>query len=405
MILPKQRASPASSFASLPYRRSNPSLHKLFESTTSISGSRPSSGTATPTASVAPGSGSVFSPASRQNGTGTPTSLPPGVSDEHRILIQRAFVPHVSVLADAETEEMIRGKGLDGGLLQLLRPFGETVPGKITIRDSIGASKTHEDFGIRFVNPNEALGIPSLPGNGPALQLNTAIGEKDTPKRSTSSVRSRTVGGDVAQIEELVDRHLQYSEYNSHGVVPDYLRQAEISPQTDTSSSPFYTLYLRRLLSGLPIVPHETFAHPVASVIAVSSKNPNPTEEFRRLYAKQREGDLRLPQWVENDYLRYYVLVHEEESGEIAKSNQIYDQMKRHFGLNCHLLRLKSLQCIASDDDSVQLPTCEWMSASEELAEIQRRGKSLTPILCSLSIFFSFFFISFYYWSETDSIV
>lgn len=376
MILPKQRASPASSLASLPYRRSNPSLHKLFESTTSISGSRPSSGTATPTPSVVPGS--VFSPGSRQNGTRTPSSLPPGVTDEHRLLIQRAFVPHVAVLADEETEAMIHGKGLEGGLLQLLRPFGESVPGKITIRDSIGASKSHEDFGVRFVNPHDGLGLPALPGRGPALQLDTANGQRETIRTSASSIQPRRVGGDVAQIEELVDRHLQYSEFNSQGMVPDYLNQGEPFAQGESSSSPFYALYLRRLLSGLPLVPHETFAHPVASVIAVSSKNPNPTEEFRRLYVRQREGDLRLPQWVENDYLRYYVLIHEEESDNITKSNQTFDQMKRHFGLNCHLLRLKSQQCIPSDDDSVRLPTCEWMSASEELAEIQKRG-TLTP--------------------------
>lgn len=253
------------------------------------------------------------------------------------MLIQRAFVPHVAVLADAETEEMIRGKGLEGGLLQLLRPYGETVPGKITIRDSIGASKSHADFGIRFV---------------------------------PSSIQPTMVGGDVAQIEELVDKHLQYSEF-SQG-----------DPPEDTES-PFYTLYLRRLLSGLPLVPHETFAHPVASIIAVSSRNPNPTEEFRRLYTKQREGELRLPQWAENDYLRYYVLIHEEETGDIVKSNQTFDQMKRHFGLNCHLLRLKSQQCISSDDDSVPLPICEWMSAAEELAEIQQRGILLPNAICS----------------------
>jgi hypothetical protein len=301
--------------------------------------------------------------------------LPPGVSDEHRTLIQRAFVPHVSVLADAETEEMIRGKGLEGGLLQLLRPFGETVPGKVTIRDSIGASKSHEDFGIRFVNPNDGLGLPSQTARGPPLHIDTASGQRDSARISSSSVRPRRVGGDVAQIEELVDRHLQYSEFNAHDPVPDYLNQGEPAAQLDSSSSPFYTLYLRRLLSGLPTVPHETFSHPVASIIAVSSKNPNPTEEFRRLYARQRDGDLRLPQWIDNEYLRYYVLVHEEETGDVTKSSQQFDSMKRHFGLNCHLLRLKSQQCIVSDDDAVRLPTCEWMSASEELAEIQHRGE------------------------------
>ncbi|CAO2654687.1 Nn.00g114200.m01.CDS01 [Neocucurbitaria sp. VM-36] len=358
MILPKQRASPASSLASLPYRRSNPSLSKLFESTTNISTSRPSSGTATPTATAVPGS--VFSPGSRAGGTGTPTSLPRGVSDEYRTLIQRAFVPTVAVLADAQTEELIRAKGVEGGLVQLLRPFGESVPGKVTIRDSNGASKSWEDFGVRFVGVDDAY---------PDLRVDSA------PQRSSSSSmrRPRRTGGEVAQIEELVDRHLQYSEFNRQNPVSDYLNKGDPGAPTESTSSPFYTLYLRRLLSGLPVVPHETFSHPVAGIIAISSRNPHPIEELRRLYNRQHDGDLRFPQWVENDFLRYYVLIHDEETGDIAKSNQTFDSMKRHFGLHCHLLRLKSQQCISSDDDSVRLPTCEWMSASEELAEIQRR--------------------------------
>ncbi|KAH7068753.1 ER-golgi trafficking TRAPP I complex 85 kDa subunit-domain-containing protein [Paraphoma chrysanthemicola] len=359
MMLPKQRASPAASLASLPFRRSNPSLSKLFESTASVSTSRPGSGTATPTASALPGS--VFSPVPRAGGTGTPNSLPPGVSDEHRTLIQRAFVPHIAVLADAQTEELVRGKGIDGGLLQLLRPFGEAVPGKVTIRDSIGASKSWDDFGVRFLAVDDAY---------PDLRVDTTAG----PRTSTSSTRrTRRAGGDVAHIEELVDRHLQHSEFNHQDPVSGYLAQGDVAPQTESTSSPFHTLYLRRLLSGLPVVPHETFSHPVAGIIAISSRNPHPIEELRRLYNRQHDGDLRFPQWVENDFLRYYVLIHDEETGDIAKSNQTFDSMKRHFGLHCHLLRLKSHPTIPSDDDSVRVPTCDWMSASEELAEIQKR--------------------------------
>jgi hypothetical protein len=363
MILPKQRASPASSLASLPFRRSNPSLSKLFESTTSISTSRPSSGTATPTPSAVPGA--VFSPGSRLSGTGTPGSLPAGVSDEHRTLIQRAFVPHIAVLADAQTEELVRGKGIEGGLLQLLRPFGEAVPGKVTIRDSIGASKSWEDFGVRFIAVDDAY---------PDLRAEAGVGQRT----STSSIqrKPRRTGGDVAQVEELVDKHLQYSEFNRQDPVSDYLNKGDLAPQAESTSSPFHTLYLRRLLSGLPVVPHETFSHPVAGIIAISSRNPHPIEELRRLYNRQHDGDLRFPQWVENDFLRYYVLIHDEETGDIAKSNQTFDSMKRHFGLHCHLLRLKSQPTIPSDDDSVRVPTCEWMSASEELAEIQKRGTS-----------------------------
>ncbi|RMZ72523.1 trapp complex trs85 [Pyrenophora seminiperda CCB06] len=366
MVLPRQRASPASSLASLPYRRSNPSLSKLFESTTTISTSRPNSGAATPTQSTV--QTSVFSPgSSRLSGTGTPSSLPLGVSDEYRTLIQQAFVPCVAVLADAQTDELIRTKGLEGGLLQLLRPFGESVPGKVTIRDSNGASKSWDDFGVRFIGVDDVY---------PDLRVDLG----GQPTSSTSTRRPRRTGGDVEQIEELVDRHLQYSEFNRQDPVPDYMNKADApAPHTDSTSSPFHTLYLRRLLSGLPVVPHETFSHPVAGIIAISSRNPHPIEELRRLYNRQHDGDLRFPQWVENDFLRYYVLIHDEETGDIAKSNQTFDSMKRHFGLHCHLLRLKSQQCIASDDDSVRLPTCEWMSASEELAEIQRRDDIEDP--------------------------
>lgn len=362
-ILPRRRGSPAAELASLPFRRSNPSLSKLFESTSSIATSRPSSGTATPTATTVPGS--VFSPGSRLGGAATPNSLLPGVSDEYRTLIQQAFVPCVAVLADAETDELIRGKGLEGGLLHLLRPFGESVPGKVTIRDSNGASKSWEDFGVRFMGVDDAY---------PDVRVDAGVGGQRT---SSSAVRRpRRTGGDVAQIEELVDRHLQYSEFNRQDPVSDYMNKGEPSAQTESTSSPFHTLYLRRLLSGLPVVPHETFSHPVAGIIAISSRNPHPIEELRRLYNRQHDGDLRFPQWVENDFLRYYVLIHDEETGDIAKSNQTFDSMKRHFGLHCHLLRLKSQQCIPSDDDSVRLPACEWMSASEELAEIQKRGLS-----------------------------
>ncbi|KAF2188296.1 hypothetical protein K469DRAFT_566975 [Zopfia rhizophila CBS 207.26] len=372
IILLKQRPSPATTLDSLPYRRSNPSLSTLFASTASLSGSHPGSGTATPTTSVVPGS--VFSPGSRQNGTQSPGGLPLGLSDKYRNLIQRAFAPHVAVLADADTEALLRGKGLEGGFLQLLRPFGESVTGKVTIRDSVGASRSWDDFGVRFVGVADGLGLPTVPGRSPELRIDTANGQRDGGRPSSSSTRPRTrTGGNVPQIEELVERHLRFSEESQHhGMANDYLDHRDIGPQGESSSSPFYTLYLRRLLSGLPIVPHETFAHPVACVIAVSSRNPDPTEELRRLYARQHDGDLRLPQWVENEYLRYYVLVHEEETGDIAKSNQMFEKMKRHFGLHCHLLRLKSQQCIPSDDDSVALPACEWISAGEEIDEIRK---------------------------------
>jgi hypothetical protein len=194
----------------------------------------------------------------------------------------------------------------------------------------------------------------------------------------------RRVGGDVGQIEDVVERHLNFAElrtgsYDASGLKSQSETPAAYLPAWTTS--PFYTLYLRRLLSGLPLTPHETFSHPVACVIAISSRNPSPIEEFKRLYASTDNGDNRLPHWVNNTFLRYYVLVHDEDNDDIAKSTALYEQMKRHFGLHCHLLRLRSAQCVPSDDDSVRLPQSEWIAASEEIAAIQKRGSSSAAIL------------------------
>jgi hypothetical protein len=137
------------------------------------------------------------------------------------------------------------------------------------------------------------------------------------------------------------------------------------------ATSPYYALYLRRLLSGMPLACHESFAHPVACVIAISSRNPAPIEALQKLYRETTQGERSLPPWVDGDYLRYYILVHDEETGDITKSMALFEQMKRNFGLHCHLLRLRSTQSAETDDDSIPLPRSDWMTAAEELADIE----------------------------------
>ena len=55
---------------------------------------------------------------------------------------------------------MVKDKGFEGGLWELLRPFGEHIPGKVTIRDSVGAGKVWEDFAVRFVQLGDGLESP-----------------------------------------------------------------------------------------------------------------------------------------------------------------------------------------------------------------------------------------------------
>ncbi|KAK3669565.1 hypothetical protein LTR78_010565 [Recurvomyces mirabilis] len=384
IAVPKRRhgKSPLASVANLPYRRSNASLSTLFASTTSLPSSQnntasPSeSQVGTPTAGTV--NGSVFSPAGSTLRSPSPAAHPAqlGANTETRDLILRAYSPHVSLLASQDTEELIRHKGINGGLLEILRPFGERVQGKVTIRDSSGVSRSWEDYGIRFTGVKDGLESPRAADR---QSIDSVGSGKRNGQRSSmleyKPARLRS-GGDVPQIEDLVERHLTFAEEQSGPIEADYLNHKDTESRESNAPSPFYLLYLRRLLSGLPMVPSETLSHPVATVIAISSRSANPIEELRNLFHSSNQGEHRLPQWVHNEFLRYYVLVHDEDYDDITTSMNLFDQMKRHFGLHCHLLRLRSTQCVPSDDGAIKLPHCEWTSAAEELAEIVRRETS-----------------------------
>ncbi|KAK4108454.1 hypothetical protein N656DRAFT_784209 [Canariomyces notabilis] len=388
--LPPDAHPLAQSEASLPSttlpfrdRRSNPpgaAAASLFRSTL-IGGATPpgSPRSASPARSPArtsttptPLTGSIFGgagPFSKQSLLDTDAVGNPG---DPLNLILKSFVPHVAIHASEDADGLVREKGFAGGLWELLRPFGERVQGKVSIRDSNGVARSWEDFTVRFTRFGADAAEepePFIGGGGGTVAAAAANGQ---------SVR---VAGDslIAQVETVVERHLRYAE-EAH--VATTAMTALPSPTTTMSTtrergldsnatSPYYALYLRRLLSGIPLACHESFAHPVACVMAISSRNQAPIEALHRLYKETTQGERRLPVWVDGDYLRYYVLIHDEENGDITKSMALFDQMKRNFGLHCHMLRLRSSQSAETDDDSIPLPRSDWMTPSEELADIE----------------------------------
>ncbi len=296
--------------------------------------------------------------------------------DDVKSLVVQSLVPHIAVHVSADTDRLAQEKGFGDGFWGILRPYGERVHGKVTVRDSIGASRSLEDFSIRFTKLGD--GLVNIRNTDPRnaerrVREVNGISSEDTASRRVGAGALRT-GGNIAQIEQLVDRHLCHAEVLTNNSDAISFSQNGATHSHGPVISPFYTVFLQKLLSGLPLSPHETFSHPVACIIAISSRNPAPIEALRQLYAASSNGDQRLPQWVDGEYLRYYVLVHDEERDDIAKSMALFEQMKRHFGLHCHLLRLRGSQCLPTDDDSVRTPICEWVSAAEDMARTEREG-------------------------------
>ncbi|KAG7105232.1 Transport protein particle subunit trs85-2 like [Verticillium longisporum] len=335
----------------LPYRRSNPSAASLFASTQTPPGSRSESPVGRGGSPARNLSGPVFSGSGARSLIDSAADSP---GDPLNLLLQ-SYVPHIAIYTSQETTNFANEKGFKNGLWELLRPFGERVQGKITIRDSNGSSRAWEDYSIRFVPLGDNIEAPD------ATAPTTANGLSESAAREKKK---------LDDVEAVVERHLRYAE-DSLLSLPHHGHLTRQGLDIE-ATSPYYSLYLRRLLSGIPISPHETFSHPIACVIAISSRSKSPIEELRTLYNETRDGGKQLPGWVDGDYLRYYVLVHDEENDDITRSMALFDQMKRHLGLHCHLLRLRSSQSAETDDDSIPLPRSDWMTAEEELADIKR---------------------------------
>ena len=307
-------------------------------------------------------------------------SPPPNSSrdlkSEIRNIIIRSFAPRVVVHASTDTEEFVKGKGFKNGLYSLLRPYGERLQGKVVIRDSIGSSKVWDDFGIRFVNSQDKRGTEAHRKTFTTSDLESRSQFKDAQESSRDSSLSRDPSSGTP-IDQVLQRFLQSGNGNMNVGDGDHSDHNVPPYESKPQSSPMYPIYLRKLLSSDSLVPYEMFTHPVACMIAVSSHHRAPIEALRQLYANTGHGGSQIPAWVGTEYLRYYVLIHDEEKDDITKSTALFDLMKRHFGLHCHLLRLRGTECVQTDDDSSKVPLCEWLSAEEELDSAQAKGTRL----------------------------
>lgn len=235
-------------------------------------------------------------------------------------------MPHIGVHASEDTDALARDKGF-GSFKEMIRPFGEKVMGRVTVRDSQGVSTSYEDFGIRIrglsdlaavgledsrgAAKNNINGQAGFHGAGGGGGGNGGWGGRGTVVGPNTKETGWMAGGNIQHVEDLAHAYVDHAEELAGAAVAG-------DEDTPTTGRALYLLYLRKLLSGMPMSPHETFTHPTACVIAISSRNLAPIETLRKLYASGSE--MVMPAYVNNDYLRYYVLVHDEDKDDIMKS-------------------------------------------------------------------------------------
>lgn len=260
-------------------------------------------------------------------------------------LITRAFAPCVPVVASPDANELAKRKGFHS-FFDMIRPFGDMIGSKVVYKDTNGLAAPLDNFNINFVE----LGLASNMIN---------YGQVDIQRPGlVPPADIYAPGGDLVALERQIENEMQLAGENLA-----QSGQTDVDDST-SSASTYYKSFFQSLLSGLPTNSHETFSHPVAMCIAVSSQNQFPMATLSSLHEASKKN---LPVWVDPDFLRYYVLIHDEDQDDLVRSNILYDEMRLLYGTHCYLLHTSSTKIEQNTERSLEVPTFERRSAPERL--------------------------------------
>ncbi|KAL7753947.1 hypothetical protein RI367_000880 [Sorochytrium milnesiophthora] len=263
-----------------------------------------------------------------------------------KMLLQQHFSPRIAAITTPDVPILLQRMQC-ASMSDLLAPFASVE--KAVVRDmSSGAQQSLPDFRVRFVEINKIE--DSLMGSATQLLGNAvhAAASQDVPKRvqiSDGQVKVISSGKQgVFSLEEL---------------------------------TPWYAEYRRWFLKLFAASEHETFDHPVACVFFVTSDNTDPLAALSKLNNVATAVPVFEKGWIDPAVLKYYVLVHDERSSNTQNVDELFQRMKKSFGLHCHLLRVNAAGLMppsgtpssASTPHSTDIPDY-WQPFADERAKI-----------------------------------
>ena len=263
------------------------------------------------------------------------------------LTIHRALSPRVSVLASSDVDQVISTNGLPD-LIALLRPFQDSVE-RISVRTSQLETRLCDSFPLRFDHHD--------------------VFQPGQPQQQQQH-RPYQLAKDPEQILDETSAHISSNAKRwAASINPDQdldqrLQNASVPLERRT---PWFTEFRNLVLSQRFLSRHETFAHPVAQLLAVSSASPDPMNEFARIYevlSSSRSHEAH--PYMHPTVLTYYVLLHDvRTSGEdLSQSLELLENVKKTYGIHCCLLPINSADEDAPvPDDIVAL----WKPFQNEL--------------------------------------
>lgn len=265
--------------------------------------------------------------------------------------IHAALAPRVAVLSSPDVDRIIQLNGIPD-LPTLLRPFESSVE-RLSVRTSQLETRICDRFPLRFdpyslFNPDAAHAISAW-----SLQSQprpSAVG------RSNEELLDRInqlIATNIKRWDGLAPRPPSSPSTNEPlneveggqegGALAETLRKIQQTPLEE--STPWFAAVQQLVFGQRSIAKHESFGHPVAVLLAVSSASPDPMNDFARLYeTSSQQQPFPAHPYINPDTLKYYVLIHDVRTSgtDLSGSKEILEQIKKTYGLHCCLLAINS---------------------------------------------------------------
>ncbi|KAJ9473896.1 Trafficking protein particle complex III-specific subunit 85 [Pseudozyma hubeiensis] len=271
--------------------------------------------------------------------------------------IHAALSPRVAVLSSPDVDRVVQLNGIPD-LPTLLRPFEFSVE-RLSVRTSQLETRICDQFPLRFdpyalFNSDAARAISSSQSQGAPRPSAVGQSHEELLDRVNHLIASNIKKWD-AQVPRTVSANWQSQPPNKQEENNDDRegdrRQAldktlvELQRGSLEQIAPWFAAVQQLVFGQRSIAKHESFGHPVAVLLAVSSASPDPMNDFAKLYeASSQASPFPAHPYINPDTLKYYVLIHDvRSSGEdLAGSKEILEQIKKTYGLHCCLLAINS---------------------------------------------------------------
>ncbi|KAI8984692.1 ER-golgi trafficking TRAPP I complex 85 kDa subunit-domain-containing protein [Mycotypha africana] len=265
-----------------------------------------------------------------------PLKPPPASTMYSLDFIAQTLSPVIAVTASDDAEALCRLNHIPS-VTDLLKPFGAPVEGRGTFFYTL--LPLPEDnlltlllflYTLMKVTPRDWQGVP-IPIDQFMLRLKP-IHRLDEPNHQSV----------MKMMEDKMKRYpnVQPQENSmirtKQDVTDDYLN----TPLDQFM--PWYIDFKKTLLSLRGITEYETFDHPVATMVVISSANPDPLQTIMQLYNPNIPSFTVDRPYIHPNVLRYYVVLHDPTTTSDEQANDLFEKLKKTVGLHCYLLRINS---------------------------------------------------------------